>query len=274
VRTLALLSTTGSILLTPPVTPANALDLGKMDHLKVASPETDYPLRDVYVWTPTLIGIDPSTLPVVYMLHGWSGSPAGIISAVQKPLALAFSKGVAPFIAVFPDGNALTHPDSEWADSFDKKAMVETWLTTKVIPAVEKKQLRTPAQRAIMGFSMGGYGAAIIALHHPKLFGQVISISGYFVTDDLSQAFVTKTKIAFQSPSNFLPVAKKIRWYLAEGRDDFTTPIHGQATMWGKKLIAAKASVVVHLPAGGHSFTVVSAEIPGITKWIKWPTLA
>ena len=187
---------------------ATALDLGKLVHLRIASHESDYPIRDVYVLTPTLKGIDPVTLPVVYMLHGWSGSPAGMISAVQRPLALTFSQGTKPFIAVFPDGNAKTHPDSEWADSSDKKAMVETWLTTKVIPVVEAGRIRSNSERAIFGFSMGGYGAAIIALHHPKLFGQVVSISGYFITDDITEAFSGAKKIAYQSPSTFLKVAK------------------------------------------------------------------
>ncbi len=254
-----------------PAPNTEALNLGKMVHLRVASPETDYPVRDVFVWTPALNGEDPKSLPVVYMLHGWSGSPAGLISAVEKPLAIAFAEGAAPFVAVFPDGNASTHPDSEWADSSDKKAMVETWLTTKVIAAVEQGQRRTAAQRAIMGFSMGGYGAAMIALHHPNLFGQVISISGYFVTDDLTQAFSSTAKIAYQSPVKFLKVANKMRWYLAEGRDDYTEPIRGQAVLWGKKLKAVKASVSINLPPGGHSFTVVTSQIPAITKWIKWP---
>jgi S-formylglutathione hydrolase FrmB len=95
------------------------------------------------------------------MLHGWPGSPESMISGIVVPLAKAFAKGAKPFIAVFPDGNAKTHADSEWADSYDKKAMVETWITTRVIPAVESSRIRTSHERAIMGFSMGGYGAAI-----------------------------------------------------------------------------------------------------------------
>lgn len=270
-RAFWLITVSGVLIFGTPVPTTEALNLGTMVHLQVESPETDYPLRDVYVWTPALNGEDPNTLPIVYMLHGWTGSPAGMISAVDKPLAAAFEEGATPFIAVFPDGNATTHPDSEWADSSDKKAMVETWLTTKVIPAVEHDQLRTPSQRAIMGFSMGGYGAAIIALHHPNLFGQVISVSGYFVTDDLTQAFSSNSKIEYQTPTKFLKVANKMRWFLAEGRDDFTDPIRGQAVFWGKKLKEVKASVSISLPAGGHSFTVVSSQIPAITKWIKWP---
>ncbi len=261
-----------SAILEPTPGSAAALDIGKLVHLRIASAESDYPVRDVYVLTPKLNGIKPETLPVVYMLHGWSGSPAGMISAVQKPLALAFSQGASPFIAVFPDGNAKTHPDSEWADSSDKKAMVETWLTTKVIPRVEEGRIRPRSERAIFGFSMGGYGAAIIALHHPKLFGQVVTISGYFLTDDITAAFEGAKKIAYQNPSNFLSAAINFRWYLAEGVDDFTQPIHGQADLWGKKLKSVKAPVAIVKPSGGHSFVVVSNQITPIAKWMKWPS--
>ncbi|MCX6430518.1 MAG: alpha/beta hydrolase-fold protein [Actinobacteria bacterium] len=243
------LAIVGITLISTPSAPALSVDLGKMTHIRVASPETDYPVRDVYVWTPALKGVDPNTLPVVYMLHGWSGAPSGIISAVQKPLALAFSQGAKPFIAVFPDGNAKTHPDSEWADSSDKKAMVETWLITKVIPAVEGTNIRSTSNRAILGFSMGGYGATIIALHHPNLFGQVISISGYFVTDDVTGAFTSAAKIASQTPANFIGTAPKFRWYLAEGKDDTTVLIHGQAQLWSKK---------------------VSDQMAPVAKWVKW----
>ena len=265
--------TSTTLQLSPASASSTALNLGKLVHLRIASSESDYPIRDVYVLTPALKGIDPVTLPVVYMLHGWSGSPAGMISAVQKPLALAFSQGTKPFIAVFPDGNAKTHPDSEWADSSDKKAMVETWLTKKVIPTVEAGRIRTKSERAIFGFSMGGYGAAIIALHHPTLFGQVVSIAGYFITDDISEAFSGVKKIAYQSPSTFLKVAKNFRWYLAEGLDDFTQPIRGQAVLWSMKLKSVKAPVALVKPSGGHSFVVVSNQIASITQWMKWPAI-
>lgn len=245
--------------------------------LKVASPEKDFPIRSVWVLTPAVDPADVDTLPVVYMLHGWPGSPQGLISGVQETLATAFTNGVAPFIAVFPDGNALTHSDSEWADSYDGKAMVETWLTKNVIAAVEGKNIRDRSNRAILGFSMGGYGAAIIGLHHPELYGQVVTLAGYFVVDDLTNAFgpgaETDKKHTYQTPSTFLKVAKKMRWYVAESKFDYTTLIRGQAAAWGTKLKNVKATYTVdNKLVGGHSYAYVQAELPFVTKWFKWTT--
>ena len=103
------------LLLNP--TPVQAATSGKFLHLRIASPESDYPVRDVYVWTPPLGKFIRSSLPVVYMLHGWPGSPSSMISAVVKPLTAAFAKGTKPFIAVFPDGNAKTHADLDISSS-------------------------------------------------------------------------------------------------------------------------------------------------------------
>lgn len=249
--------------------PTAATTPGTLLHLRVASPESDYPMRDVWVWTPPLGKTNRASLPVVYMLHGWPGSPASMISGMVKPLTAAFAKGAKPFIAVFPDGNAKTHPDSEWADSYDKKAMIETWITKKVIPAVEKDRIRSKNERAIVGFSMGGYGAAIIGLHHPELFTQIATLAGYFITDDLTNAFGTSETV--HTPSVYLKRANNFTWFLAEGRDDYTVPIRGQAASWASKLKTVKAKYVLQTPGGGHSFTFVAAEVPLVANWLVWP---
>jgi len=247
--------------------------------LKVKSPEKDFPIRAVWVLTPAVDPADIDSLPVVYMLHGWPGSPQGLIAGVQGALTAAFANGATPFISVFPDGNALTHSDSEWADSYDGRAMIESWLTKNVISAVEGNNIRTRANRALLGFSMGGYGAAIIGLHHPELYGQVVTLAGYFVVDDLTGAFgpgaETDKKHLSQTPSTYLKVAKQVRWYLGESKFDYTTLIRGQAAAWGGKLKSVKASYTLSTNlAGGHSYVFVQAEIPLVVKWLSWQKVA
>jgi S-formylglutathione hydrolase FrmB len=243
--------------------------------LRIPSPEKDFPIRDVYVWTPAVPAEQIPTLPVVYMLHGWPGTPNGIMGGVIAPLAKSFTKYGKPFIAVFPDGNAKTHVDSEWADSYDGKAMIESWLTTNVIDTVEDGDIRPAADRAILGFSMGGYGAAIIGLHHPELFGQIITLAGYFITDDLTNAFggvaSHSAKVAYQTPSRFLLTANKSRWFLSESNQDYTALIHGQSASWGAKLKTVKASYTISQLPGGHSYIYVANEIPVIVQWLNWP---
>lgn len=270
---IALLSVCALAVTEQPISHALPANL-KVVEIKVKSPEKDFPIRNVWVMTPNVPAKQVPLLPVVYMLHGWPGSPNGLIAGVQGPLAAAFAKGAPPFIAVFPDGNALTHADSEWADSFDGRAMIETWLTKDVIPAVEVGDIRTKKDRALVGFSMGGYGAAIIGLHHPELFGQVVTLAGYFVIDDLTNAFddggTTDKKHVYQTPSTFLKVAKQIHWFLGESSQDYTALIRGQAAAWGTKLKTVKASYTLSHASGGHSYVFVGNEVPIFTKWFKW----
>jgi len=247
---------------------------GTLVELKVKSPEKDFPIRNVWVWTPPVPSDQVSKLPVVYMLHGWPGTPNGMIAGTVAPLTTAFAKGAKPFIAVFPDGNALTHADSEWADSYDGAAKIETWLTTDVISTVEAGNIRTRDDRALLGFSMGGYGAGIIGLHHPDLFGQVITLAGYFVVDDLTDAFgglaTHRTKESYQTPSNYLRVAPKIRWFLGDSPEDYTGLIRGAAETWAAKLKTVKAKYTLHPSAGGHSYVFVGNEVTAVASWFKW----
>jgi len=260
--------------LTAPVLTDALASSPKLVKLSVPSDEKDFPIRSVWVMTPAVPKSEVDKLPVVYMLHGWPGSPSGLIVGVENALTATFANGAAPFIAVFPDGNALTHFDSEWADSYDGRAKIETWLTTNVIQTVEAGNLRSRNNRAILGFSMGGYGAAIIGLHHPTLFGQVVTLAGYFAIDDLTGAFdpgpSTDTKHAYQNPATFLKVANKERWFLGESPDDYTQLIRGQAAAWGAKLKSVKASYSIEYAPGGHSYGFVGQEIPLVVKWLKW----
>ena len=58
-----------------------------------------------------------------------------------------------------------------------------------VISAVEGAHRRDRRNRIIAGFSMGGYGAANLALRHPTVFGAVASFAGYFHIDDPDSVF-------------------------------------------------------------------------------------
>ena len=260
-----------SILLNPiPVIAENRP--GTTKEIYINSPEKDYPIRHVFVWTPDVP--NKNKLPIVYLLHGWPGSPNGMMSGAINALNDAFTAGAKPFMAVFPDGNALTHIDSEWADSYDGKAMIETWLTKNVIQSVEGDNLRSRDNRAILGFSMGGYGAAIIGLHHPELYSKVVTLAGYFVIDDLTNAFgyasSKNNKRTFQAPTTHLKKSSQINWYLGESPQDLTLLIHGQADAWAKKLKTTNSKYVISKLPGGHSYTFVSNSMEPVAKWLTW----
>ncbi len=133
---------------------------------------------------------DSANLPVLYFLHGSSGAASDPFDAgLPQVIARLIRAGYPPFVLAAPDGNGMSHRDTEWANAVDGSDQFETFVTQNVIDAVEGGNRRDRSRRAIAGFSMGGYGAVNLALRHPDLYGQVVPIAGYFHVDDTSGVF-------------------------------------------------------------------------------------
>ncbi|WEK35219.1 MAG: alpha/beta hydrolase family protein [Candidatus Pseudobacter hemicellulosilyticus] len=115
-----------------------------------------------------------AALPVVYLLHGYSGNYAGWIK--EKP-ALAQRADELNVLFVCPDGGF----GSWYFDSpVDPAFRYETFMTTELVPFIDS-HYKTKADRnfrAIAGLSMGGHGAFYLAFRHLDLFGQAGSMAG------------------------------------------------------------------------------------------------
>ena len=97
--------------------------------------------------------------------------------------ALITSGAVPPVIVVFANQFGGPYPDSECANSFDGREWFDRFMATDLVTWVDThlRTLATPASRATLGFSVGGYCAAAFVAHHPDVFGSAIVLSGYFV---------------------------------------------------------------------------------------------
>ncbi len=108
--------------------------------------------------------------PVLYMLHGLSGSyqewvDYGLPTYLDERIWLG---GIQPFIIVLPLGEQgywMNHANNgpRWADyvAYDVVNNVDTNYRT----------LAQPQNRAIGGHSMGGHGALQIGFNYPQVFG-------------------------------------------------------------------------------------------------------
>lgn len=136
--------------------------------------------------------------PVAYYLHGLSGSETDWLSragldAIADSLTAA---GHPEAIIVLPDGDDGWYADwasgpsrSECADSLRNESAerycverqaYDTYIARDVVAFIDG-EYRTRADRdhrGIGGLSMGGYGATMLALRHPDVFGASASHSG------------------------------------------------------------------------------------------------
>jgi enterochelin esterase-like enzyme len=119
-----------------------------------------------------------SSLPLVIMLHGYGGSHADALSALSPAQAVALRVGAVPLppmALVTVDGGTgywNPHPGD------NPQAM----LTDELIPLCRRRGLgtagRSEAHRiGVMGISMGGYGALLLAEKRPDLISAVAAIS-------------------------------------------------------------------------------------------------
>ncbi|MDT3439394.1 MULTISPECIES: esterase family protein [unclassified Pseudofrankia] len=103
-------------------------------------------------------------LPVCLVLHGrGDDAPRGVaLLGLDTALADAARAGVAPFVAVAVDGGeTYWHPRAAGDDP-------ERMILAEVLPRLADQGLHTTRLAAI-GWSMGGYGALLLAQRHPDL---------------------------------------------------------------------------------------------------------
>jgi enterochelin esterase-like enzyme len=113
-------------------------------------------------------------LPLVIMLHGYGGDHTNAVSGMSPAQALALRSAggpLAPLAMVTVDGG-----DGYWnAHPADDPMEM---LTGELIPLCQRRGLgAAPHKIGVMGISMGGYGALLLAEKHPRLVAAVAAIS-------------------------------------------------------------------------------------------------
>jgi len=123
---------------------------------------------------PDTYRTDTTHLPVLYLLHGWSGKYSDWI---LNDADLLYEVDRNGFIVVCPDGDY----DSWYFNSPLDTAMKYETNVALEIPAYIDAHYRTIKDRkarAITGLSMGGHGALYLAIRHKDFFGAAGSMSG------------------------------------------------------------------------------------------------
>ncbi len=130
---------------------------------------------------------------VLYMFHG-TGDGCDFwleYSGAAKVMDRMSSAGeIDQFVMVMPEGYM-----SYFSDSYDGTFPYETFFVNEFMPAIEKKYSVSDDRhsRAMVGFSMGGFGAVSIGLHHLDKFASIYSMSLSIRTD---QQYMTEAPLS------------------------------------------------------------------------------
>lgn len=120
-----------------------------------------------------------SNYPVVYLLHGWGDNE----TAWYKYGLIAYyadANASIPMIYVMPEGF-----NSYWVNKYNGNFSYMDMFVKELVPTIDSlfRTVKYPQQRAVMGFSMGGYGALILPAKNPGVFKTGVVLSMSFRTD-------------------------------------------------------------------------------------------
>ncbi len=202
----------------------------------------------VEVTLPTGYAGDPARRwPVTYYLAGTSHDQT-TFRADYDGEALTASY---PSIVVSPNGAS-----GYWSDWFDFGAggppLYETFVSAQLIPLIDAnfRTIADRAHRAVMGESMGGDGAAMMAARHPDLFVAAASLSGAVDTNwPLGAAILAVSPALMLAPPDAIygpRITEEARW---RGHD----PVDLAGNLRG---------VALQLRTGSGALGLVNGETP------------
>lgn len=254
---------------------AGSLDEGAVAGRDIPVPAAlKAPSSTTWVYTPP--GYDASgttRYPVVYLVHGSPGASGDWFAAGDVPhvLDVLIADGlVRPMIAVAVDvnGTGPSSADTECLDSTTGGTQVETYLTTVVVPWVDATYATADddADRALGGFSSGGFCAWDQGLRHPDLFGTILTLDGYGDPGSGGTAMLaTRQQWLAHDVSRYvgtLPVVQQHVFVGLSGADEHSDDVEESRALADTLAGRGWDVVVRDLPGQGHTWVMARAAIP------------
>ena len=155
------------------------INAATVDTVLIYSKTMQKEIKAVVVQPDRVRKTEQMNYPVLYLLHGWSGSYRDWSNHTDlKPLVETYQ-----LIIVCPDGGyAGWYLDSP----VNEDSQYETYVAREVVQYIDKHYptLADSVHRAICGLSMGGHGAISLLCKYPDVFGAASSMSGVMTLDD------------------------------------------------------------------------------------------
>ena len=240
--------------------------------------------RQGYVYLPPQY-FEPTyknvSFPVVELLHGDPGNPAGWVYALHVPQLMdaAIDAGdIGPMVIVMPA--TFSGPHGQDCVDAPHGQLDDTYLSVDV-PADVMHDFRVLPQGphwAIGGLSDGGFCAANLALRHPGKYGAVASMDGFYSAySDL--AVMNKTfgagapAITENDPSTLATDVDSSlpRFWLMSGSGNAIDTVAAQDF---REIVTTREQVDYVVVSGGkHTPPAWRAALPSLLAW-TWHTIS
>ena len=125
-----------------------------------------------------------ASFPVVYLLHGLGDDETSWLEygrITQTSDRMEEAKEIIPMIFIMPQG-FTNYYVNDYAGTF----LYQDMFVKELVPLIDSlyRTLRDNNQRALMGYSMGGFGAMVLPLKHPDIFNVAVPLSISIRTDE------------------------------------------------------------------------------------------
>ena len=216
---------------------ANPSERGTLQEISFDSRELGK--RSLLLYRPAGVKADIQ-LPWALVLHGYGMDRHQWVKDGELPTLLdnlIAQKKIPPMALLMVDGGKSFY-----------QGPTERFLMQDLLPNTAQWGLsENPAQRALLGVSMGGFGAFNLAYHYPEQFASSVSLSGYFAIGPQDQWQAAK-------------VAKIQHPLLYCGQQDHTSLQSNQEL---EQLLKNQGlELPIHYAAGGHTWHYWQSIMP------------
>jgi enterochelin esterase-like enzyme len=264
-----------------PLTSGSASDFGRFETTTLKGTQSGIS-QTVVTWLPPQYHdrrYAKTIFPVVMVLGGADVHIQPVIdrlnfaSTASKEIR---SGRVAPFVAVFPEINVAMPVETE-CTNYPGGPQAFTWLSQDVRNwATSTLRVTKDGQRwSVMGWSTGGYCAALLHLREPARFGAAASVEGYFypapdsTTGNLRQLLKTYPTLAQESSPTWLiehrPPARVRLLVMSSNTDPQSYPQAKRFLLREQSVPGVQPYIVKDL---GHSLDAYQAVLAPILNWM------
>lgn len=213
--------------------------------------------------------------PVIETFQGYPGRPEQWIGPMRLGQVLddaVTARRIGPAIIVSPQTEIPAGVDTECVNGSPGRPQLETWLTRDV-PDWVARTFRVQTERsswATIGFSAGGWCAAMAAMLHPAQYSAAIVMGGYFSPSFGSAYEPYPVSSPLENRYRLIPLVQRkppplALWVETSHADPLSYGSSAALLRAVKKPMAVNAVVLQH---AGHRLSVWQSLLPSALTWL------